>query len=105
MKSLIMRVIRPYIFFLLFLSIMNVSAQFQEHANCDVSASTKEVLIGGEIEIVLRAVIDRDWYLYSSDIDPDLVPTPTSITSEPHPSFAVVGKLVPIGAQNQYDKT
>ncbi|MFA7471982.1 MAG: cytochrome c biogenesis protein CcdA [Spirosomataceae bacterium] len=99
-----MRVIRPYIFFLLFLSSLNVSAQFQKHANFEVSASTKEVLIGDEIEIVLRAVIDRDWYLYSSDIDPDLGPTPTSITFEPHPSFEVVGKLVPIGAQKKYDK-
>lgn len=89
---------------LLLLIAFSASAQFQKHARFEVTTSAKQASVGDEIDIILRAVIDKDWYLYSSDISPDLGPTPTSLTLEPHASFEVVGKLKPVGAQKKFDK-
>lgn len=99
-----MQIIRPYLFVLLFLPALTASAQFQKHAHFEVSPSAKEVKIGDELEIVFRASIDKDWYLYSSDVDPDIGPTPTTVNLEPHPSYELVGKLVPLGAKKKFDK-
>ncbi|GAA4436725.1 cytochrome c biogenesis protein CcdA [Ravibacter arvi] len=89
---------------LLLLSSFSASAQFQKHARFEVSPATKELKTGDQVDLVFRATIDKDWYLYSSDIDPELGPTPTSVTIEPHPSFELVGKLKPVGAQKKFDK-
>lgn len=90
--------------FILLISGFQANAQFQKHARFEFSTSAGTVAVGDEIDLVFRATIDKDWYLYSSDIDPDLGPTPTSVTLEEHPSFRTVGKLVPVGAQKKFDK-
>lgn len=94
----------PLYLLLLLLTGFSASAQFQKHARFEITTSASKAAVGDEVEIVFRATIDRDWYLYSSDIDPDIGPTPTSVTLEPHPSFQPVGKLRPIGAQKKFDK-
>ncbi len=66
--------------------------------------SKKEVVTGDKIDLVFKATIDADWYLYSSDIDPDLGPTPTAVSWEPHPSYEVVGDLRPVGPKKKFDE-
>ncbi len=90
--------------FILLISGLQANAQFQKHARFEFSASAATAAVGDEIDLIFRATIDKDWYLYSSDINPDLGPTPTSVTFEEHPSFRLVGKLVPVGAQKKFDK-
>lgn len=80
------------------------SAQFQKHAHFEVSTSSKEIAAGDQIDLIFRAAIDKDWYLYSSDIDPELGPTPTSVTLEEHPSFQAIGPLKPVGARKKFDE-
>ncbi len=96
--------IHNFLISILLTSGFQANAQFQKHARFEFSTSAGTVTIGDEIDLVFRATIDKDWYLYSSDIDPDLGPTPTSVTFEEHPSFQLVGKLVPVGAQKKFDK-
>lgn len=93
------------LFILLFsLAGFSAAAQFQKHARFEASPASRQVAVGDEIDIIFRAVIDKHWYLYSSDIHPDLGPTPTSVTLEPNATYEVVGELKPIGAQKKFDK-
>ncbi|MBA9075372.1 protein-disulfide reductase DsbD family protein [Rufibacter quisquiliarum] len=68
----------------------------------DVSAS--EVKVGEEVDLVFNVKIIPDWYLYSSDFDPDLGPIVTSFSFQKHPSYALVGKIKPVNPKKKYDE-
>ncbi len=63
-----------------------------------------EVTIGDEIDLIFKAFIDPDWYLYSSDFDPDLGPMVTEFTFEPNSSYELVGELIPVNPSEKYDE-
>ncbi len=104
LKPASMSKIHKLLTFILLISGFQANAQFQKHARFEYSTSAATANVGDEIDLIFRATIDKDWYLYSSDIDPDLGPTPTTVTFEEHPSFQLIGKLVPVGAQKKFDK-
>ncbi len=58
---------------------------------------------GDEIELTFSAQIDKDWYLYSSDFDPDLGPMVTEFEFDEHPSYQVLGGIRPINPKKKYD--
>lgn len=92
---------------LLFLFVLGheALAQLQKtKATWTYDLSAKEVRIGETVDLVLTATIVKDWYLYSSDVDPTLGPTPTSLELETHPSFERVGKLVPVKPKKKFDE-
>ncbi|HAI77244.1 MAG TPA: disulfide bond formation protein DsbD, partial [Microscillaceae bacterium] len=64
--------------------------------------SKKEVAIGDEVELLFNVEIQADWYLYSTDFDPDLGPQVTEFTFTPHESYALVGKVVPVNPKKKY---
>ncbi len=68
-------------------------------------ASKEEAVIGETIELIFEVKIEKDWYIYSSDVDPDIGPIPTSFEFTKHPSYELVGDLSPIGAKKKFDKT
>lgn len=53
-------------------------AQILEPSSWSTQASQKEVKVGDEIELIFKASIIKDWYLYSSDFDPDCGPMVTT---------------------------
>ncbi len=61
------------------------------------------VPVGEEVELIFSAKIVPDWYLYSSDFDPDLGPTVTTVKFAPHPSYQLVGKLEPQHPKKKFD--
>lgn len=65
--------------------------------------SNKEPKIGEEITIGFSATIDPDWYLYSSDFDPDLGPQVTTFEFEPHESYELIGEIIPVERKEGYD--
>lgn len=65
--------------------------------------SKKQVAVGEEVELIFNAKIDKDWYLYSSDFDPDLGPMVTEFSFEKHPSYELVGKVQPVNPKKKYD--
>lgn len=67
-------------------------------------ASTTDFKAGDEIELIFKATIDKKWYLYSSDFDPDLGPTVTEVAFDENPSFEVVGPLRAINPKKGYDE-
>lgn len=92
---------------LIFLLLIFVSfegfAQFRKTTKWTFDATKKEVNVGDEIELIFKATIIDDWYLYSSDIGEDVGPMPTEITFEGNDSFEVIGDLIPIKAKKKFD--
>ena len=53
--------------------------------------------------IIFNAAIDADWYLYSSDFDPELGPNVTEFIFTPHASYELLGSIQPQAALSAYD--
>ncbi|WP_025762811.1 protein-disulfide reductase DsbD family protein [Dyadobacter tibetensis] len=66
--------------------------------------SDSQVKKGGMVDLIFTATIDKDWYLYSSDFDPDLGPMLTSFNFEKNKTFELVGKLKPQNPKTKYEE-
>ena len=96
---------RKLSFLLIALFIVNgLLAQILEPAKWSYDVSKKEVKIGDEVELIFKAVIDQDWYLYSSDFDPNLGPMLTEFVFEPHDSYELIGEIIPVDPKEKYDE-
>jgi len=60
--------------------------------------------VGDEVELVFKATIDKNWYVYSVGFDAECGPIPMSVTLAKHTSFEPVGKLIAIGDEAKHDK-
>jgi len=81
-----------------------VNAQILEPAIWSHDVSQKEVKIGDEVDLVFKAIIDPDWYLYSSDFDPNVGPMVTEFNFDPNSNYELMGKIVPINPKKKYDE-
>ncbi|RAU82108.1 protein-disulfide reductase DsbD family protein [Pontibacter arcticus] len=88
--------------FLLLLA-MAVQAQVLKPATWSYDVSKKQAAVGEEIELIFNVKIDKDWYLYSSDFDPELGPMVTEFKFAKHPSYELVGKIKPVNPKKKYD--
>lgn len=80
-----------------------LSAQILKPAKWTTSLSTESVKAGETIELIFKATIDNNWYLYSSQFDCE-DPIKTSLTFNPDKSFEVIGDLVAINPIDKHDK-
>ncbi|WP_439880354.1 cytochrome c biogenesis protein CcdA [Pontibacter sp. MBLB2868] len=88
---------------LLLFFITAVQAQVLKPATWSFETSKKQVAVGEEVELIFNARIDKDWYLYSSDFDPELGPMVTVFKFQKNPTYELVGKLVPVNPKKKYD--
>ncbi|WP_221394652.1 cytochrome c biogenesis protein CcdA [Dyadobacter sp. NIV53] len=80
-------------------------AQIQKaKAHWTYTFSKNEVKKGETIDLIYTAVIDNEWYMYSSDFDPDLGPMLTTFTYEKNNSFELVGKLKPQNPKEKFEE-
>jgi thiol:disulfide interchange protein len=79
-------------------------AQIQKHAHWSYTFSKNEAKQGETVDLVFTAILDNDWYLYSSDFDPELGPMLTTFTFTPNKSFSLVGKLKPQNPKTKYEE-
>ena len=77
--------------------------QILEPATWNSKTSTSEAKVGETIELIFTASIIKDWYLYSSDFDPDLGPFVTTFEFEPNDSYELIGGIVPINPSKKFD--
>ncbi len=61
------------------------------------------VKTGEELELIFKVTVDRNWYVYANDFDPDCGPMLTTVTFERHPSFELVGGLRAINPKAKHD--
>lgn len=79
------------------------SAQILETATWITETSTNEVAIGDEIDLIFKATIDPDWYLYSSDFDPECGPIVASFSFAKNASYELIGEIQAINPEEKYD--
>ncbi|MFD1819886.1 Disulphide bond corrector protein DsbC [Pseudarcicella hirudinis] len=81
-----------------------VNAQKLTPAKWSWALSKPNPAVGETVDIVFTVKIDKDWYLYSSDFDPDLGPIVTTIKFKANDSYATVGGLKAINPHKKFDK-
>jgi thiol:disulfide interchange protein len=69
-----------------------------------ITADKKEVKIGDEVTLTLTSEIEKDWYMYSNDFDPNLGPIVAEITFDKNKTYALVGKTTPTGAKKHFEE-
>jgi thiol:disulfide interchange protein len=78
-------------------------AQVLEPSSWKHSTSQQEVKVGDQLDLIFTATIDKNWYLYSSDFDPDCGPMVTTFHFEADKSFELIGNLRAIKPIQKYD--
>jgi thiol:disulfide interchange protein len=89
--------------FLLIQAVFSGQAQVLTPAKWNYETSVKEAKTGDEVELIFKATIDKDWYLYSSEFNCEDGPIKTSFTLVPHTSFQLIGNVVPVNPMDKYD--
>lgn len=80
-----------------------LAAQILQPAKWTTAVSLDKVVVGSEIELIFRVSIDKDWYLYSSDFDPECGPMVTTFNFKPNTSYSLVGNIVPVNPLPKHD--
>ncbi|KAA6435924.1 thioredoxin fold domain-containing protein [Rufibacter glacialis] len=88
---------------LLFLTLA-AQAQVLKPSSWSYDVSATEAKVGEEVELIFNVKIIPEWYLYSSDFDPDLGPIVTTFTFQKHPSYTLVGKIKPVNPKKKFDQ-
>lgn len=93
------------VLFLSFLTLFVVSAfsQILKPISWEMTLSESSPKVGDEIEVHFKAKIEKDWYLYSSDFDPDLGPMVTEFEFIENDSYELVNGIQPINPLRKYD--
>lgn len=83
---------------------LSAFAQVLKPAKWSYALSERSPEAGEEIDLIFKVDIDDEWYLYSTDFDPDLGPMVTEFTFESNDQYELVGDIKPIGAKEKYDE-
>ncbi len=97
-----MKRILPFLYLSLTLVSM-ATAQILTPAKWQNRISPTNPGAGEEAEVIFKAKIDQDWYLYSSDFDPDLGPMVTEFQFEENDSYELIGGIAPQNPSKKYD--
>ena len=87
-----------------FAGLFAAHGQVLKPAKWTTDVSSREVKAGDEITLIFRAVIDANWYLYSSEFSCEDGPIKMSFTFAPDKSYNLVGGITPVGAVDKHDK-
>ncbi|MCE7043559.1 cytochrome c biogenesis protein CcdA [Dyadobacter sp. CY312] len=97
------RIIFLSLFFLSLFTTANSFGQIQKPATWTYTFSKNEVKKGETVDLIFTAILQNDWYIYSTEFEAD-GPIPTSFTLQPHASFELVGKVKPQNPKEKYDE-
>jgi thiol:disulfide interchange protein len=87
-----------------FILAFTASAQVLTPAKWTTSTSAQSAKVGDEIDLIFKATIDNNWYLYSTEFDCEDGPIKTSFTFKPDPSYRLVGNIKAIDPIDKHDK-
>ena len=79
-------------------------AQIISPPRWDIQFSENKVKVGDEVELVFKAQIPINWYIYSNDFDPDLGPLLTELVLEDSTGVERVGHLKPIEPKTKFEE-
>ncbi|MBX2899092.1 MAG: thioredoxin family protein [Cyclobacteriaceae bacterium] len=90
-------------FSILLFASCGLPGQILKPASWSYTTSVNEAKVGDEVELIFKATIDKNWYLYSSEFPCEDGPIKTSFNFVPHASYQLVGNLVPVKPLDKYD--
>ncbi|MFC5410417.1 protein-disulfide reductase DsbD family protein [Larkinella bovis] len=94
-----------FAFLTAFLVALTASAQIQpDPTHWTFSASKTEAKVGDIIEIRMNATIDKNWHMYTSDLNPDIGPIPTTLKLKENGTFEKVGPFASLGAKEEFEE-
>ncbi|UZH54958.1 thioredoxin family protein [Salinimicrobium tongyeongense] len=79
-------------------------AQVQEAPEWQVKADNDNAAPQDEVTLTFTANIPQDWYMYSSDFDPDLGPMLTEFSFDPSGKFELFGEIIPVDPKKKYEE-
>lgn len=82
----------------------NQPSVLKETPKWTITADKKEVKIGEELTLTLTSIIEKDWYMYSNDFDPNLGPITAEINFKNDASYKLVGKTTPVGSKKHFEE-
>jgi thiol:disulfide interchange protein DsbD len=88
----------------LFMFVAQTHAQIINPTHWTFTTSKSVVKTGETVELIFKIRLDGDWHLYSTDFDPNLGPKVAVFNFTPNPGYELVGKIIPIGAKEEYDE-
>lgn len=90
------------IIFSFFLS--QATAQILKPVTIATEPATANPKVGDVVELVMKATIKKNWYMYTVGFDTLCGPLPLVVTLEPDPAFELVGSLVARDDKGKHDK-
>lgn len=88
---------------LLFIS-LSAFAQLEKPTTWKYKVLQDKVAVGDIVDLEFTATIQKDWYLYSSDFNPELGPTVTEFIFPKSKSFKALGKVKPVNPKKKFDE-
>lgn len=82
----------------------NQPSVLKETPKWTITADKKEVKVGEELTLTLTSIIEKDWYMYSNDFDPNLGPITAEINFKNDASYKLVGKTTPVGSKKHFEE-
>lgn len=89
--------------FILLSFVVTTQAQVLTPVKWSYATSIKDARVGDEVDLIFKAAIDKDWYLYSSEF-PCEDPIKTSFSLTPNSSFQLIGGIQAINPIDKYDE-
>jgi thiol:disulfide interchange protein DsbD len=80
------------------------SAQILQPATITASLSKTDLKVGDKVDVVFKATIDAEWYMYTNGFDDDCGPIQITITIAKDPGFELVGTLRAIDDHKKHDE-
>ena len=96
---------RSLTLFLLLSIYLSAFGQVLKPISWEVTLSEENPKVGDEVEILFKAKIDQDWYLYSSDFDPDLGPQVTQFFYTENETYELIDSIEAVNPKSKYDST
>ena len=78
-------------------------SQILKPAEWSIDVSNSKPKIGEEVDLIFNVKIDDDWYLYSTDFDPNVGPMVTEFKFESHDSYELIDSIQAINSKKKYD--
>ena len=99
-----MRHLKLILVFILALTSQIGQSQVMEAPEWKAEIQESTIAKGDTITVLFTAIIPQDWYMYSSDFDPNLGPLVTEFKFNDTEQFKLLGNLEPIGQKKKYDE-
>ena len=99
-----MRHLKLILVFILALTSQIGQSQVMEAPEWKAETQESTIAKGDTITVLFTAIIPQDWYMYSSDFDPNLGPLVTEFKFDDTEQFKLLGNLEPIGQKKKYDE-